>query len=184
MQWCVTILSIYSWIIQIRQKHKEIWRLLNLWWSLNACKLLNCQCFHLDLPCGLMRNSVVCIMGTVSHTEVSCYRARATHNCMCFLCKPSKATLLCSFPAADVAILQNTNIWITCYIQTWNILFKLRISVMQTWLNWRLFTISPGLSANPPVSSSWQAKIKQRSFSLSIQCNLPIIFRDARTHHE
>lgn len=105
-------------------------------------------------------------------------------HCTCFLCEPFKATVPCSFQAADAAVLQNTSIWIMSYIQTWNILSKLRISITQTWLNWRWFTISPGLSANPPVSSSWQAKIKQRSFSLSIQCNLPIIFRDARTHHE
>lgn len=45
-------------------------------------------------------------------------------------------------------------------------------------------TISPGRSAKPPVSSSWQARMKERSLSLSIQWILPMIRRDARTHQE
>ena len=45
-------------------------------------------------------------------------------------------------------------------------------------------TISPGLSANPPVSSSWHARMKLQSFSLSILWSLSIIFRKANTHHE
>ncbi len=45
-------------------------------------------------------------------------------------------------------------------------------------------TMSPGLSAKPPVSSSWQARINVRSLALSIQWILPMIFSDARTHHE
>lgn len=76
-------------------------------------------------------------------------------------------------PGLQVELHSNEKI----YLPSWN--FQLSVSCSKG-----LFTISPGLSANPPVSSSWQAKIKQRSFSLSIQCNLPIIFRDASTHHE
>lgn len=45
-------------------------------------------------------------------------------------------------------------------------------------------TTSPGLSAKPPVSSSWQARMNLLSLALSIQWILPMIFRDARTHHE
>lgn len=113
------------------------------------------------------------------------YSASAIHN-MCSSSKPSTAHLPYSFLQSELQALQNAYTWVTSSVtlKQQSLLFQLKFSNKCILFSKGLFTISPGLSANPPVSSSWQAKIKQRSFSLSIQCNLPIIFKDASTHQE